>query len=111
MNLSGLLSLVRDIPAYQTLLADVGRGEVEGSLSLLRAVRPYLVAALAGDVQCPILLVMARPEQVSGVVDQLRQWLPHPEAVLRFSEPESLPYERIPWSAETVRPWKRSARH
>jgi transcription-repair coupling factor (superfamily II helicase) len=83
-------------------MAEIRQGEVEGHLSLLRAARPYLVAALEQDLRAPIVWVMARPEQVSSTIDQLRQWLPHPESVLRFSEPEALPYERIPWSAETV---------
>ncbi|MBN1934572.1 MAG: transcription-repair coupling factor, partial [Anaerolineae bacterium] len=66
------------------------------------AARPYLVAALADDLRRPVLLVMARPDQVNTAIEQLRQWLPTPENVLRFSEPEALPYERIPWAAETV---------
>jgi transcription-repair coupling factor (superfamily II helicase) len=104
MNLSGLLSLVRDIPAYQELLSQIGRGQVEGRLSLLRAARPYLVAALAEDLRRPIVLVVARPEQVTSVADQLRTWLPGSvDRVFRFAEPEALPYERIPWSSDTVR--------
>ncbi|MBN1582315.1 MAG: hypothetical protein JXA89_16535, partial [Anaerolineae bacterium] len=102
MNLRGLLPLIHDIPAYQQLLADIERGEVEANLSLLSAARPYIVAALAQDLQCPIVLVMSRSDQVTGVVDQLRQWLSAPERVLVFSEPEALPYERIPWAAETI---------
>ncbi len=103
MNLSGLLSFLREVPAYQNLLDDVRQGRETGGLSLLTAARPYVVATLVEDLRCPLLLVMSRPEQVSSIVEQLRQWLPAPERVVRFSEPEALPYERIPWSAETVR--------
>jgi transcription-repair coupling factor (superfamily II helicase) len=103
MELSGLLPLVREIPAYQALLGEIRNGDGEESLSLLRAARPYVVAALVEDLRCPALLVMARPDLVSGAADQLRRWLPAPERVVRFAEPEALPYERIPWAAETVR--------
>ena len=103
MNLSGLLPLVREIPAYHSLLEQVRHGEGAGGLSLLAAARPYVAAALVDDLQCPAVLVMARPEQVNAAVEQLRRWLVAPERVLRFSEPEALPYERIPWAAETVR--------
>jgi transcription-repair coupling factor (superfamily II helicase) len=103
MDLSGLLSLIRDLPAYQRLLGEARRNEVEGNLSLLRAARPYLVAALADDLRRPVVLLVARPEQVTSVADQLRKWLPQPDRVLRYAEPEALPYERIPWSADTVR--------
>ena len=83
MNLSGLLPLIGDISAYQELLAEIRQGEGVASLSLLRSARPYLVAALAQDLQAPILLLVARPEQVTSVVDQLRHWLPHPQRILR----------------------------
>lgn len=103
MELSGLLSLLRELPAYKSLLEEMRHGDGEGSLSLLRAARPYVVATLVEDLGWPAVLVMSRPDLVSGAVDQLRRWLPHPERVLRFAEPEALPYERIPWAAETVR--------
>ncbi len=103
MNLCGLLALIQDLSAYKNLVDEIKQGQAEGSLALLRAARPYLVAALAEDLRCPILWIMARPEQVTSVADQLRNWLPDPDRVLRFSEPEALPYERIPWSADTVR--------
>jgi hypothetical protein len=73
MNLSGLLSLIRDVPAYRELREEIERGEVEGSLGLLRAARAYVVAALAQDLGRPMLYVMARPEQVTNVVDQLQK--------------------------------------
>ncbi|MBN1641919.1 MAG: transcription-repair coupling factor [Anaerolineae bacterium] len=103
MNLSGLLPIVREIPAYRYLLDQIRSGEDGSSLSLLAAARPHVVAAAVTDLGCPALLVMARPEQVSGTVEQLRAWLPDPASVYRFAEPEALPYERIPWAAETVR--------
>jgi len=103
MDLSVLLSLIREVPAYRELLTEVVQGEVQGNLSLLRAARPYVVAALAQDLCRPVVLVMARPEQVSTVVEQLGQWLPQHGRVHRFGEPEALPYERIPWAPETAR--------
>ena len=103
MDLGRLLDLIREIPAYRRLLQEIDKGQAATNLSLLRAARPYVVAALATDLQRPILLVVGRPEQVNGIADQLRQWLPSPERVLRLAEPEALPYERIPWAAETVR--------
>ena len=63
MNLSGLLSLLQDLPAYKSLVDEIKQGQVEGSLAMLRAARPYLVAALAEDLQCPILWIVARAPQ------------------------------------------------
>ncbi|HUT18144.1 MAG TPA: transcription-repair coupling factor [Anaerolineae bacterium] len=103
MNLSGLLPLVRDVPAYRCVREQVRQGADGSSLSLLSAARPYVLAALIEDLQCPTVLLTARPQEVSGLVEELQRWLGTPERVLRFSEPEALPYERIPWSAETAR--------
>jgi transcription-repair coupling factor (superfamily II helicase) len=102
MNLGGLLSLVREIPAYEYVREQVRQGELGSSLALISAARAYVLAALVEDLECPTVLLAARPQQVSGLVEQLQRWLGVPERVLRFSEPEALPYERIPWSAETT---------
>jgi transcription-repair coupling factor (superfamily II helicase) len=103
MNLSGLLPLVREIPAYGYVREQIRQGADGSSLALISAARPYVLAALAEDLQCPTVLLTARPQQVNGLVEQLQRWLGTPERVLRFSEPEALPYERIPWSTETAR--------
>ncbi len=102
MNLSGLLSLLRELTAYRELLECLRRGKNPQALSLLRSARAMLVAALAQDLERPTVLLVARPEQANSLVEQLRCWLPE-RRVLRFSAPEALPYERVPWSAETVR--------
>jgi transcription-repair coupling factor (superfamily II helicase) len=102
MDLGGLLSLLREIPAYEYVREQIRQGELGSSLALISAARVYVLAALVEDLQCPTVLLTARPQQVSGLVEQLQRWLGAPERVLRFSEPEALPYERIPWSAETT---------
>ena len=95
MNLAGLLQRVRDIPAYRELLEDLRAGETLKPLSLLRAACPYLVAALARDLLQPIIWIVARPEQATASTEQARHWLPDAHDVLRFSEPEALPYITI----------------
>ena len=113
MNLSGLLSLLNEIPAYRELLQALGDWHAQdvdqpwspdsAPLGLLRAARSYLVAALQRDLERPIVVVTARTEQAAQLHSQLRLWSDRPEAVLRFADPDALPYERIPWAAETVR--------
>ena len=113
MNLSGLLSLLNEIPTYGELLHALGDWRAKDAdqpwspdsapLGLLRAARPCLIAALQRDLGRPIVVVTARTEQATQLYSQLCLWSGQPEAVLRFSEPDALPYERIPWAAETVR--------
>ncbi|MCR4405405.1 MAG: transcription-repair coupling factor [Anaerolineae bacterium] len=113
MNLSGLLSLLNEIPAYRELLQVLNEGRARGAdqlwssasapLGLLRAARPCLIAALQRDLARPIVVVTGRTEQAAQLHGQLRFWLDQPEMALRFTEPDALPYERIPWAAETIR--------
>ena len=102
MNLHGLLSLLREVPAYQeTLQRLVSRGGLGEPLALLHAARPFVTAGLAGDLNQPLILVTARSERARQWTDELRVWLDNPERVHLFADPDALPYERIPWSRET----------
>jgi transcription-repair coupling factor (superfamily II helicase) len=104
MNLSGLLALTNQIPAYRHLLNVLrgGNGDRPAPLELLNAARPYLLAALHTDLNRPVIAVVARNDQARQVFQQLRDWSPTPERVLLFPEPDALPYERIPWSRDTL---------
>jgi len=109
LNLSGLLSLIEDIPSYHELLEGL-RGQDAApqslpypvTLSLLSSARPYLIAALQRDLAKPLVVVTARPEQANRLYSQLRLWSARPEGVLLFPEPNALPYEHIAWNIETI---------
>jgi transcription-repair coupling factor (superfamily II helicase) len=112
LNLSGLLSLVEDIPSYGELIEDLRAQDTTPrspsstpyplTLSLLSAARSYLIAALQQDLDRPLVVVTARPEQANQLYSQLRLWSARPESVLLFPEPNALPYEQIAWNVETV---------
>ena len=110
LNLSGLLPLIEDIPSYRELVdALKDRDSTQRSLpatpltlSLLSAARPYLIAALQHDLQRPILVVTARPEQAHQLHSQLRLWSARLESILLFPAPNALPYEQIAWDIETI---------
>ncbi len=109
LNLSGLLSLVEDIPSYRELIEGLmARDAVPRSLphpvtlSLLSSARPYLIAALQRDLDKPVVVVTARPEQANRLYSQLRLWSARTEGVLLFPEPNALPYEHIAWNIETI---------
>jgi transcription-repair coupling factor (superfamily II helicase) len=101
MQLSGLLDLLRALPAYQALL---DQPPVEPQ-ALLQSARPYVAAGLKSHRPGPLLLLTARSELAQQLADQLEQWLPPEEvggpAVHLFAEPDALPFERIAWSGQT----------
>ncbi len=109
MNLAGLLPLVEETPAYRLLTdliaqqagdADLVEGGVD-ALGIIQAARPFLVAALYRQLGKPIILLAARAERVGYWTDQLDIWI-GADGVLPFPEPDPLPYERVPWTRETV---------
>jgi transcription-repair coupling factor (superfamily II helicase) len=104
MNLSGLLALANRIPAYRQLLEALSSddGDRPAPLQLLNSARPYLLAALHADLDRPLVAVVARIDQARQVFQQLGGWSATPGRVLLFPEPDALPYERIPWSSDTV---------
>ena len=113
MKLSGLLALVNRIPAYRQLLDTLLCREEDGlrrdgrdplsPLQLLNSARSYLLAALHADLNRPLVVLVARTDQARQLFEQLCDWSVMQEQVRLFPEPDTLPYERVPWMGETVR--------
>lgn len=109
MNLSGLLSLVQEVPAYQQLAENLQQLSSEATpdavriqgLEIISPARPYLLAALYQQLGRPIVLLTARAERVTYWTEQLRVWTGS-ENILPLPEPDALPYERVPWARETI---------
>ncbi len=103
MHLPGLLHTLRETPAYRNLL-DHLRGAAatqDLALGVLRAARPYVLAALATDWDGPVLFVTARPEHAYNAAEQLPVWMPT-DRVARFSEPTAAFYERSAWGDTAI---------
>ena len=100
MNLSGLLPLVRNLPAYQEFLL----GNTPAPQKLYAAARALVVAATATDRAGPVLVLTGTMEQAQGWVERLELFLPptdSPSPVSLYAEPDALPFERIPWAGRT----------
>jgi transcription-repair coupling factor (superfamily II helicase) len=101
MHLSGLLSLLQDLPAYRALL-DQTPSEPQ---AVLQSARPFIIAGLKQHRPGALILLTARSEVAQQMADQLESWLPPPEEggppVYLFAEPDALPFERIAWSGQT----------
>ncbi len=101
MNLSGLVKMLKQLPAYGELVAQMD----STPQSLLQAARPFVVAGLKSDRPGALVLLTARSEMAQQLAAQMEIWLP-PVAeggppVYLFAEPDALPYERIAWSGYT----------
>ena len=102
MKLNGLLDLGRSLPAFDELAAGLREGRAPAApLAIYHAARPYLVAALARQLDRPLLIITPRTNRARQWMDELRAWLPDEVPVHNFADPDALSYERIPWVAET----------
>ncbi len=103
MDLSGLLMLLRDTSAYKQLLHGLRDGHAQNQLGILRAARPYVLAALAGDWRAPVIYVTARIDRSYNVSEQLPIWLGETLLIDRFAEPAASFYERAAWGESSIR--------
>jgi transcription-repair coupling factor (superfamily II helicase) len=95
LDLSQLVYLIDETPAYRALLADLkkpGTGIVD--VLVLDAAKPYLIAAVCQKLTQPALVITAQPENAKKLYEQIAVWS-HSNELMLFPEPETLPYQRI----------------
>ncbi len=101
-SLHGLLAWIRAHPAYPTMLEGLREGLEQPALALMARARPAVVAAVLGDIDTPILIIVPSVEESRRVVAALRTWMAAPERLMAFPEPPGLMYERVPWPPEVI---------
>ena len=100
MNLSGLLPILRSLPAYQQLL----KGHDGAPQKLYFAARALVVACAATDRAGPVLVLTGTSEQAERWMERLQLFLSPadgPSPVSLYADPDALPFERIPWTGRT----------
>lgn len=100
MQLTGLTALLRFSHAYRQLVEEVTSGT--HALNVLRAARPFLVAALAQDTTAPIIYITSRGKRAHNTAEQLPVWLDSARPILRFAEPTPMFYDRIAWDRAVI---------
>ncbi len=104
MNLSGLLTAIRQAPAFEAALNAVNNPAPDGAglaLRLPRAARVPVAAAIAQAKGGFTLLIAARADRAATVVDEVGGWAPDLRA-LTFAEPNPLFYEYSAWGPRTI---------
>ena len=93
MNLSCLLTLLKDVTAYKQLMDGLSTGKGEHKAVILDAAKPYLIAALYEQLNLPLTVVTAQPEGARKLHEQLRAWCSPSAGLHRLPELDLLPYE------------------
>jgi transcription-repair coupling factor (superfamily II helicase) len=99
MNLSCLLSLLKELPAYRQLVGELSTAKGKHKAIILDAARPYLIAALYEELDLPLMVVTGQPESARKLHEQLRAWCSPSAELHRLPELDFLPYDRAQLSA------------
>jgi transcription-repair coupling factor (superfamily II helicase) len=102
MDLSGLLSVFDELPAFTAVTRGLDGETAVSPLLLPPGARAPVLARLFRTRQVPIVLLTGKVDAASRWMQALEAWLPDDKNVYRFYEPTPLPYERGPWG-ETAR--------
>lgn len=102
MNLSGLLSLIDDMPSYRKLVQELRAVRGERRVVVVDAAKPCLIAALFRQFGLPMLIITARSERARQLHEEIPLWLGSNALIKLFPEPDALPYERLSSDSYTV---------
>jgi len=94
MNLSCLLSLLKEVPAYRQLVGELSIAQGEHKATILDAAKPYLIAALYEELDLPFMVVTGQPESARKLHEQLRAWCSPSAELHRLPELDFLPYDK-----------------
>src|SRR5690606_10827122 len=86
MQLTGLLDLLRGSTVYRDFIEQLHTDAATDDLRVIRAARPFVLAALARDWDGPVIYVTARVDRAYNVAEQLPVWLAE-RPIHRFAEP------------------------
>jgi len=92
MNLSCLLSLLKEMPAYKQLVRELSTVKGEHKATILDTAKPYLIAALYEELNLPLMVVTGQPESARKLHEQLRAWCSPSAELHRLPELDFLPY-------------------
>ena len=97
MAFEGLLDMMREQPAYESLLERLRSEDGQDALEIAPSpgARPYLIAALARHLARSMLVIVPGPEDARRMHDQILSYLGNDAPVHLMPEPEALPYERL----------------
>jgi len=107
MNLSCLLSMLKEMPAYRQLVGELSAAKGEQKASVIDTAKPYLIAALYEELDLPLMVVTGQPESARKLHEQLRAWCSPSAELHRLPELDFLPYDSSQLSAVSYQTMER----
>ena len=95
MNLIEITEILDSDSNYGQLLSAIKEEKSGTRVQVIDEAVPFLTASIWKKLQIPILLICPTPEHSRRLYDHLSAWLQNQTQLLRFSESEILPFERL----------------
>jgi transcription-repair coupling factor (superfamily II helicase) len=99
---NNMLDSIRNLPGYPEILNSIAPGKTAPGLGLIRSARLPVAAALAIDLNQPVLILTDRSERAFVLGDELKFWLTEMNR-MAFPAPNPLFYEQASWGNITRR--------
>ena len=95
MVLSCLLSLLKETQGYRQLAEQLTAARGKQRVMILDAAKPYLIATLYEELDLPVMVITAHPEEAKKLYEQLQAWCFPSANLLELPELDFSPYEHF----------------
>ncbi|MEA3254001.1 MAG: hypothetical protein U9Q17_03520, partial [Chloroflexota bacterium] len=102
MNLSCLLPLLQELPAYKQLARQFPSATAEHRIEIVDAAKPYFIAAFYQKLASPMVVITANPEDARKLYEQLQIWCPPSASLFRFPKLDFLASGQFPPPTSTA---------
>ena len=96
MNLAHLVPDLLQNPSVKRLVKRVEQGQNASAVDLPFAARPVIIAAIAAQVDRPIIVVSSRGDRADVLSSAVAEFMDGNRSVVHWPAPAALPYERLP---------------
>ena len=95
MSINNLTKVFKETSEYKELVQKISSKKRNIQVQIIDEAVPYLIASLRESVETPILVICHSPEQSRRMQERITAWYNQPGIASRFSENDSLPFERM----------------
>ena len=94
MSITALTELLESVPTYKKLVSSLRNSKISKTQIIDEAV-PFLIASIWKDLKIPMVFICPNGQYANRLEEKITAWSSNTDLPLRFSESESLPFERL----------------
>ena len=95
MSINTLTKVFKETSEYKELIKKISSNKRNVQVQIIDEAVPYIIASLREDIETPLLIICHSPEQSRRMQERITAWSDQTTVTSRFSENDSLPFERM----------------